>query len=248
MEKNNDMGKGITKEDVAKLMMSVIDVAVDLYPYDYKTDSEFVDMVMPVINEHDTMTENNTIVFDLPYNTLLRCIDDKHGMDRYLAKFRSKYDITRGIGPYYDNLVAEYSSPEILVLYGMFPCVVYITLYIHLDKDERPQRDKFVSTLNIPDMRIKTVSVKLRDLCTQQIVDIINKYVIANTNFDNNVMSKRNTFMTDNISDFFGVIESMCRNMNDDDLYRELYSAFSFLDIDEIKDSSIVITTDWPVL
>ena len=50
------MGKGMTKEDVAKLMMSVINVSVDLYPYDYKTDSAFVDMVMPVINEHDTIT------------------------------------------------------------------------------------------------------------------------------------------------------------------------------------------------
>jgi len=247
-EKSEDMGKGMTKEDVAKLMMSVINVSVDLYPYDYETDSAFVDMVMPVINEHDTLMENNAIVFDLSYNTLLRCIDDKYGMDKYVAKFKKKYDATKGIGPYYNDLVAEYSSPEILVLYGMFPSIVYITLYIHLDKDERPQRDKLVSMLSIPDMKIKTVSVKLRDLCSQEIVDIINKYVIANTNFDNNVMSKRNTFMTDKISDFFGVIETMCQSMGDDELYRELYSVFSFLDIDEIKDSAIIITTDWPVL
>ena len=237
---NKDMGKGMTKEDVAKLMMSVINVSVDLYP--------FVDMVMPVINERDTLLENNAIVFDLSYNTLLRCIDDKYDIGKYVSKFRKKYDVAKGIGQYYNDLVSEYSSPEILVLYGMFPSIVYITLHIHLDHDERSQRDKLVSMLNIPDMKIKTVSVKLRDLCSQDIVDIINKYVIANTNFDNNVMSKRNTFMTDKISDFFGVIEAMCLGMNDDELYRELYSAFSFLDIDEIKDSAIVITTDWPVL
>jgi len=242
------MGKGVTEADVTKFMLSVVDVAVDLYPYDYKTDSKFVDMIMPVINEHDTVVENNTIVYDLSYNTILRCIDNKYDMGKYLAKFRNKYDISKGIKPYYDELLKEYSSPEILVLYGMFPTLVYVTTYIHLDKDTRPQREKHTVTLNIPDIRVKTLSVKLRDLCPQPVVDTINKYIISNTNFDNNVMSKKNTFMTDKVSDFFGVIESMCQSMSDDELYRELYSAFSFLDIDELNDCAIVIITDWPVL
>ena len=46
---------------------------------------------------------------------------------------------------------------------------------------------------------------------SQNLVDDINKYVVDYTGFDDNVMSKKNTFMTNNIGEFFDFIASFWR-------------------------------------
>ncbi len=242
------MSKGFSKEDVSKMMLSVVGVSVDLYPVSYETDNKFVKMIDSEINESHDLSEDGTLKLEISYNTILKCIDTKYGMSEYMSEFAKSFDVTKGIEFYYDKLVEKYSSPEILILYGLFKNVVYFELTIHLEKDSRPMREKSITTLRLPDISINTVSVKLRDHCSQLMVDELNKYIIRTTGFVNNVMSKRNVFMTETITDLFNLIEGMCQDLENKELYEAFIEALSFLDITEIKDSITLIVTDWPIL
>ncbi len=239
---------GVTKEDVVKMMKSVVCVNVDLYPTSYNTDRKFCEIISSVIKERGFFSDKTDMVFDMSFNTLLKCIDDKLNLSKYITEFKNEFDLNAGIGADYDRLVSKYSSPEIIVFYGLFPDLSYFHINIHIGNDTRPSRKKTVTTLYLPDLQIDTISVKLRDLFPQNIVDEMNKYIIDTTGFEDNVMSKKNTFMANSVDEFFEVIENFCQRIGNDDLYKEMYSAFSFLDIDEIKQSIMIIITDWPIL
>lgn len=239
---------GVSKEDVIKIMKSVVCVNVDLYPTDYETDQNFCDMIMSFIRERGIIPVDGVFTFDISFNTVLQCIDMKKKLSKYISEFKNEFDMSVGIGSDYDRLVSKYSSAEIILLYGLFPDLSYYHVNIYLNHDTRPTRKKNVTTLHLPDLQIDTMSIKLRDFLPQNVVDEINKYVVETTNFDDNVMSRKNTFMTNSIDEFFEAIEAFCQRLNNEYLYKEIYSAFSFLDIEEIKPSIMIIITDWPIL
>ena len=240
--------KQITEKDISKILRSVICVKTDLYPDEYPTDRTFFNMISHIMNERGHSKTGGVVSFDVSYNTILKCIDESCGLSGYVKEFGDNFDISKGIGRNYDALVSRYSSPEIVLLCGLFPNLSYMHFNIHLGKDMRESRKKYMTCLNVPDLSIDTISIKLRDYMSQNLVDDINKYVVDYTGFDDNVMSKKNTFMTNNIGEFFDFIASFCSTTGNDQLYDELYSLFGFLDIEEIRDSAMIMVTDWPVL
>lgn len=239
---------GVSKEDVVRLMKSVVCVSVDLYPMSYAPDAVFADIVSSVMKERGVTGKDGSLTFDISFNGVLKCLDDRLSLSDYITEFKKSFNMDLGIGAEYDRLVSRYSSPEIVLFYGLFPDLSYFHISVHPDKDIRGSREKYVTSLYLPDLRIDTVSVKLRDYMKQSTVDELNRYIVDTTGFDDNVMSKKNMFMTNTIGEFFDLVEEFCKSIGDEDLYRNIYSAFSFLDIDEIKKSAMLVITDWPVL
>lgn len=242
------MGKGVTQEEVMKMMNSVVSVTVHLYPTSYKTDMELYKTLSPVIMEHDFIPVNDMLTFELSYNSVLRCIDEMHGVKKYLKEFSDNFDINQGIEANYAALTDRYSSLEIILLYGVFKNLSYINMNIHLTNDNRPAREHYVTSLRLPDLKIDTLAIKLRDFGSQRVVDMVNKYLIEKVSFDDNVMSKHNLFMADNVGDFLSLIEQICQANEFDQEFVDMMKAISFLDIEELKHSIMLIITDWPVL
>lgn len=239
---------GVSKEDVIKMMKSVVTVSTDLYPSSYKTDSTLLTVIYPFLAEHNITAENGVVHAELSYNTVLKCIDDTYGVKNYLKEFNKYFKPEDGIEKNYDKLVEKYSSIEILLLFGIFQNLVYINFNIYLDPDTRPKRDKLVTTMKLPDLRIEVMSIKLRDYCDQNVTDIINKYILTSSEVEDNVMSRKNVFMTDTTQDFFDILKAMCTVLDDAELMELLFELFSFLNIDEISDCALLVITDWSIL
>lgn len=242
------MGATVSREDVIKMMKSVVTVSTDIYPSSYKTDSVLLTIIYPFLAEHNISAENGVVHAEMSYNTLLKCIDDTYGIKNYLKEFNKYFKPEEGIEKNYKRLIEKYSSIEILLLFGVFQNLVYVEFNIYLDDDKRPAREKLVTTMKLPDIRIEVMTVKLRDYCDQNMTDIINKYILTSTNVEDNVMSKKNVFMTDTISDFFDILKTMCSILDDGELMDALFELFSFLNIDELNTCALLIITDWPVL
>lgn len=242
------MGKGVSKEDVAQMMHSVVSVSTDIYPLSYDVDDKLMMMIYPYILEKSVIPKGGTIQIEMPRNAMLKCIDDTYGIKKYLDGFRKDFGADEGIEANYEKLTERYSSIEILLLYGVFKNLVYINFNIHFDKDERKEREKNITALRLPDLRIDIMSIKLRDFCDQNTTDAINQYIVANTGFEDNVMSRKNVFMTKPLTDFFTLLHDMCKDPENVELGQALYELFSFLDIDEIKNTTLLVVTDWPVL
>lgn len=242
------MEKVISKEDVAQMMHSVVSVSTDIYPVSYDADYKLVEMIHPYILEKGVRTEENVIQIELSRNAMLECIDNTYGTKKYFNDFRKKFDVDRGIEANYEKLTNRYSSVEILLLYGVFKNLVYINFNIHLDEDKRKVRERNITALRLPDLRIDIMSIKLRDFCDQNTTDVINKYIVTNTRFEDNVMSRKNVFITESLTNFFTLLHDISKDLENGELEQALYEVFSFLDIDEIKDTILLVTTDWPVL
>ena len=242
------MGNGVSKEDVAQLMHSVVSVSTDIYPMSYDVDDKLTLMIYPYILENGVRPKGDTVQIKISYNAMLKCIDNTYGIKKYFDDFRKDFDVDKGIEANYEKLTERYSSIEILLLYGVFKNLVYINFNIHFDKDERKEREKNITVLKLPDLRIDTMSIKLRDFCDQNMTDVINKYIMTNTGFEDNVMSRKNVFMTESLTDFFTLLHDICQDLENGELGQALYEMFSFLDIDEIKNANLLVVTDWPVL
>lgn len=242
------MGKDISKEDVAQMMHSVVSVSTDLYPVSYDADYKLVKMIQPYTLERGVRTEDDTIQVEISRNRLMECIDNTYGIKKYFNDFRKKFDVDRGIEANYEKLTLRYSSVEILLLYGVFKNLVYINFNIHLDEDKRKRREKNITVLRLPDLRINIMSIKLRDFCDQNMTDVINQYCVTNAGFEDNVMSRKNVFIAESLPNFFTLLHNISKDLENGELEQELYEVFSFLDIDEIKNTTLLVVTDWPVL
>lgn len=243
------MGKGVSKEDVAQMMHSVVSVSTDIYPLSYDADYTLMKMIYPYILEKGVSPKGGgTVQIEISYNALLKCIDDTYGIKNYLDDFKKDFDADKGIEANYEKLTERYSSVEILLLYGVFKNLVYINFNVHFDKDERKGRERNMTVLRLPDLRIGTMSIKLRDFCDQNMTDAINQYAVTNTGFEDNVMSRKNVFMTESLTEFFTLLHDIGKDLENAELGQALYELFSFLDIDEIKNTTLLIVTDWPVL
>lgn len=242
------MGKVVSKEDVAQMMHSVVSVSADVYPVSYDVDYELVEMLYPYIIEKGVKTKDGTVQIELSRNAMLECIDNTYGIKKYFNNFRKNFDVDRGIEANYEKLTNRYSSVEILLLYGVFKNLVYINFNIHFDEDKRKRREKNTTVLKLPDLRIDIMSIKLRDFCDQNMTDVINQYIVTNAGFEDNVMSRKNVFITESLTNFFTLLHDICKDLENGELGQALYELFSFLDIDEIKNTTLLVTTDWPVL
>lgn len=114
------MEKGVSKEEIAQMMHSVVSVSTDIYPMSYDVDDKLMMMIYPYILEKGVIPKGDTVQIEISYNAMLKCIDNTYRIKKYLDGFRKDFDVDKGIEANYEKLTERYSSIEILLLYGVF--------------------------------------------------------------------------------------------------------------------------------
>lgn len=242
------MGKPVTPEEVIKLMHSVFRISVDLYPNSYKTDAKFINVLKPELRKRGLNIKKKLLNFEMSYDDIIKCIGTAYDMQNYISEFHNTFKINDGIGKNYDALLSKYTAIEIVLLYNLYPNMVYVDFTVHNGKTDYPNMEKLVTAFRLPDIKIKTVSLRLRNYAEQNTVDLINKFIIKTGQFPNDAMSKRNIFMVNHVTDFMMILEEICKQNNYDPALAELIQQISFMDINEISDVAVLVITDWPIL
>lgn len=239
-----------TSNDIISLLRSVLSVGVDIYPDAYPTDKELLEIIRPKLKKAGIRANHkfNDEVFNISMREFLVLLDLKYGLRNWLDKFASKFDIEDGIESHYGELVREYSSIEIIVFYRIFQNLSNIGICIHSGKDERIERKKNATVMRLPDAEIDAIEVVLREYYPQEVVDLINKFCIANGTFRNDGMSRSFTTMCDTVKDFHNVLRAIAEWSGNEDMLKTLAEPIGFTEISEINDAAVVITTDYPDL
>lgn len=247
------MQKGVTNNffspsDVLTLLRRVLSVTTTIYPDAYEADRRLFEIIKPKLKTKRKKVVYHGETFNISVREMLALIDIKYGFEKWLDDFSSKYNLDDGIDRNYTRLVSEYSSAEILIYYNLFQNLANITVSIVSGNDMRPQRTKKTTVMKLPDTEIDTIEIVLRDFYTQDIVDIINHFCIDNGSFRNDGMSRTFTTVCDNVEEFHNVLKSIAEWGDNDEFLKVLLAPLMFTDIPEIKDSAVIVTTDYPDL
>lgn len=239
-----------TSGDIITLLHSVLSLTVTIYPDAYETDRKLFETIKPKLKKNGSRSRRKFSgeVFNLSLREILILLDMKYGFRKWMSEFASKFDVNEGIEANYDRLVREYSSAEIIVFYRIFPNLSNIGVRIYSGKDERPERVKNATVMRLPDSEIDAIEIVLREHYPQDVVDIINKFCIANGTFRDDSMSRSFTTMCDSVKDFHNVIRAISEWSGNEDFLKVLAEPIGFTEISEINDAAVIITTDYPDL
>lgn len=246
VRKNNFFTSG----DIIALLHSVLSLTVTIYPDSYETDRKLFEVIKPKLKKGGTRLKRKFSgeVFNLTIREMLILLDMKYGFRKWMSDFASKFDVNEGIEANYDRLVRDYSSVEIIIFYRIFPNLANIGIQIYSGNDERPERTKNATVMRLPDAEIDAIEVVLREHYSQEIVDIINRFCIANGTFRNDGMSRSFTTLCDTVKDFHNVLRAISEWSGNEELLKILVEPIGFTEISEINDCAVIITTDYPDL
>lgn len=230
------MSSQITPDDVAKMMVSVSEMEFDLYPKSYKTDADIVNMLRLSAGSRLMYRSEVFAFIDLHYGNITK----------WFAQFRRRFGESVSIEEHYDELVENFSSPEIISYYNIYPNLSYLSFNVSNEKDTRACRNMNKTVMSIPDARIKSMFVNLRGLYGQDVVDRLNKFMIKKGYMTDNAMFKKPTVASFGVSDVFDILSDFVSEVKDENLANMLYSEISFLDIEELSNVRVTLLTDYP--
>lgn len=230
---------GITPEDVAKLMVSVSEMEFTLYPKSYKTDAKIAKILG--LKPLDC--------FIMYRSEFFACIDKHYGnITKWFGLFKKRFGDSLSIDEHYDELVANFSSAEIVSYYNIYPNLSYYSFNVMDCEDDRGSRTMHGTVMRIPDTSIKSCYVNLRSLYPQDTTNLLNKFFIKRGAIEDNAMFKKPAVTSVSVSAMFDLLSEFVSETKDEKLAAQLYSEISFLDLDELADVRVTLLTDYPKL
>ena len=231
------MSNPLTPNDVAKMMVSVSEMGFRLYPKSYKTDAQIV----KILN-----LKNSRLMYRNEFFVLLEMYYGN--VTNWFNLFRKRFGDSVSIEEHYDELVENFSSPEIIAYYNIYPNLSYFFFELMDEEDDRDSRVKNKTVMNLPDAEIKSMYVNLRNLFPQETVDKFNKFFIANNMMTDNAMFKKPAVLSLDIPALLDLFGNFVGQYKDEKFADEIYSAISFIDIDELSKVRMTLLTDYPHL
>lgn len=235
------MDKNLMYLDVINLLESVTELSCDIYPNVYEPDKKLYSVLIPYIYCFADFSERNLNI-RISKSELIYYIDVHYGITKYMNKFDSKYDVSKGIEPYYDKIIKEYSSIEIAMLYNIYTNLSYINFKIHNGVDKRKSRKKMQTSFNLPDLWVSGLTIKIRKFFDKYITDEFNRFLLDFDYIGNDLMSRDVALEFENVPKFLKMMNGFC-DMESDGF--DLFEKYKFLSVDDFQSTSIMLITDY---
>lgn len=238
--------KPITTNEALNMMLSVSEITFELYPNDNKLDDDFIKNILsPYLKNHKT--DDDILI---TRDTLLLLLDQAYGdLKNWYGKLDDnniRIDMNNIIESIQDCL-AVFTSVETVLYLDTFPNVVYFR--IHINQDSTSQHIINTTVYNIPDTSISKLSINLRDLLPQHIVDKINEYLIKRDFLSNSILDKTHAFSIKPLSAWLNnVLADVIDELKTQDDINLIYNSFSFLNIPELENTTLDIVTDYNIV
>lgn len=229
------MSNSITPNDVAKMMVSVSEMEFKLYPNTYDTDARIAKILR--LRSSRNMYRNEMFAH----------IDNYYGgVAKWFDLFKKRFGDSVSIEEHYDELISNFSSPEIIAYYNIYPNLSYYSFRVMDEKDDRDCREINKTVMCLPDTSIKSMYINLRNLFQQDVVDKMNKYFIANNMLVDNAMFKKPAVVTVEVAALLDIFGEFVAQYKDEKFADVVYAGISFIDIDELAHTRVTLLTDYP--
>lgn len=235
-------------EKIKKLLDSITEVYVNLFPNCYEQDRQIYEILKPYVKSVDIsgITEKTDHEFSISLFNFLSCIDSSIG----LSKWRNNYEKTKIYNNIEDNIrgtLSKMSSIETIYFYKICPNLTNIIFEINITKTTRPVK-KVSDIFNpIEDIFPKHFVVRLRNLFNQNIVNDINKYFITKNLLNNNAMVKTNNIEFKNVEQMFSFFSEFVEFSKIENIDKILYGQFELFDNENLTDVKITLVTDFDI-